>query len=235
MNLTTNIEQSYGAAMKSTTIILTLVSFFFTSLINAKSTKLKAVIEKISDGDTIQVRIEGSKKITKVRLLGIDTPETDFNGASQGAAAYMARDYLQSLIPVKAEVILETYSKSEDIHQRLLAVVYYNQVEINQLILENGMAFTYFIFPYDKSLQKKYAQTSQLAWEKKLGIFADNYKDTLAPYLFRQEQKGAEGNMIVASESKRKLFHQIDIDKIPHFDRVFFAFPEQAIERGFSW
>lgn len=201
----------------------------------AKSTKLSAIVEKISDGDTLQVRLVGSKKTTKVRLLGIDTPETDFNGVTQGQAALMARDYLRSLVPLKAEVLLETYSNSEDIHQRLLAVIYFDGIEINLKMLESGMAFTYFIFPYDKSLQKKYALASQLASEEKIGIFTNEFQNLQAPYIFRQEQKGTEGNMVVASESKRKLFHQIDILKVEHYDRVFFAIPEQAEERGFNW
>ena len=213
--------------------IITSALSFKTTL--AKSTKLNAIVEKISDGDTLQVRLSGSKKTTKVRLLGIDTPETDFNGVSQGKAALMARDFLRSLVPLKAEVQLETYSNREDIHQRLLAVIYFNNTEINLSMLESGMAFTYFIFPYDKSLQKKYSLASQIASKEKMGIFADEYQNLQAPYLFRQEQKGMEGNMVVASESKRKLFHQIDILLVDHYDRVFFAIPEQAKERGFSW
>ena len=221
--------------MKTFIILITIFNLFTVNLAQAKSTKLSAIVEKISDGDTLQVRLAGSKKTTKVRLLGIDTPETDFNGVSQGKAALLARDFLRSLVPLKSEVQLETYSNSEDIHQRLLAVVYFSKTEINLSMLESGMAFTYFIFPYDKSLQKKYSQASQLASEEKIGIFADEYQNLQAPYLFRQEQKGMEGNMVVASESKRKLFHQIDILLVDHYDRVFFAIPEQAKERGFSW
>lgn len=221
--------------MKTFIILITIFNLFTVNLAQAKSTKLSAIVEKISDGDTLQVRLAGSKKTTKVRLLGIDTPETDFNGVSQGKAALLARDFLRSLVPLKSEVQLETYSNSEDIHQRLLAVVYFNKTEINLSMLESGMAFTYFIFPYDKSLQKKYSQASQQASEEKMGIFADEYQNLQAPYLFRQDQKGMEGNMVVASESKRKLFHQIDILLVDHYDRVFFAIPEQAKERGFTW
>lgn len=220
--------------MKTLIIILNLC-FFSLQLAQAKPTKISAIVEKISDGDTLQVRLAGSKKTTKVRLLGIDTPETDFNGMTQGKAALMARDFLRSLVPLKAEVLLETYSNSEDIHQRLLAVIYFDGIEINLKMLESGMAYTYFIFPYDKSLQKKYALASQLASEEKIGIFKDEFQNLQAPYIFRQEQKGMEGNMVVASESKRKLFHQIDILKVEHYDRVFFAIPEQAKERGFNW
>lgn len=227
------------AFMKLQFIKIIIVTIFSSALTLkttlAKSAKITAIVEKISDGDTLQVRLAGSKKTTKVRLLGIDTPETDFNGVSQGKAALIARDYLRSLVPLKAEVQLETYSNSEDIHQRLLAVVYLDNIDINLRMLESGMAFTYFIFPYDKSLQKKYALASQLASEEKIGIFTNEFQNLQAPYIFRQEQKGTEGNMVVASESKRKLFHQIDILLVDHYDRVFFAIPEQAEERGFNW
>lgn len=232
--MTIKTQKSYVADMKTLIIILNLC-FFSLQVTQAKPTKISAIVEKISDGDTLQVRLVGSKKTTKVRLLGIDTPETDFNGVTQGQAALMARDYLRSLVPLKAEVLLETYSNSEDIHQRLLAVIYFDGIEINLKMLESGMAFTYFIFPYDKSLQKKYALASQLASEEKIGIFTNKFQNLQAPYIFRQEQKGTEGNMVVASESKRKLFHQIDILKVEHYDRVFFAIPEQAEERGFNW
>lgn len=227
------------AFMKLQFIKIIIVTIFSSALTLkttlAKSAKLTAIVEKISDGDTLQVRLAGSKKTTKVRLLGIDTPETDFNGVSQGKTALIARDYLRSLVPLKAEVQLETYSNSEDIHQRLLAVVYLDNIDINLRMLESGMAFTYFIFPYDKSLQKKYALASQLASEEKIGIFTNEFQNLQAPYIFRQEQKGTEGNMVVASESKRKLFHQIDILLVDHYDRVFFAIAEQAEERGFNW
>lgn len=221
--------------MKTSSLLIFVLSFFIGLQTLAKPTSYSAVVEKISDGDTIQVKIDGSKKSSKVRLLGLDTPETDFNGANQGKAAILARDFLKSLIPINSKVTLEVYANSEDIHQRLLVVVILNNIDLNQVMLSNGMAFIYFIFPYDKSLQKKYAITAKDATENKRGLFTDEYKNLVAPYIFRQEQKGSEGTMVVANESTKKLFHQIDIQHIPQYDRVFFAIPEQAIERGFSW
>jgi len=78
------------------------------------------VITKIVDGDTINVE-PFSDGEDSVRLLGIDTPETNYEGRSQGEHADAAKAYLNQLISVGDTVRIETDKEEQDKYGRVLA------------------------------------------------------------------------------------------------------------------
>jgi endonuclease YncB( thermonuclease family) len=99
------------------------------------------------DGDTAVfdlsiAQTEIGRKITKtihdvhVRFLGINTPEKTFSGYSE------ARDYTISRLSKAGVITIET-DDSVDVFDRLLGVVYVDGVNLNQELLDKGLAVVY--------------------------------------------------------------------------------------------
>lgn len=100
----------------------------------------RATVERVSDGDTIRVRIGST--IETLRLVGIDAPETAKTFASD-CLAEDAHDYLTRLVDGKT-VYLERDSNDRDQFGRLLRYVWLpkgdGHVLVNQLIVGRGYA-----------------------------------------------------------------------------------------------
>lgn len=81
-----------------------------------------ATVAAITDGDTLRVRIAGTEE--RVRLLGIDTPETHGRGGLRECFGREATDNLRRLVPPGTAVRLERDVEARDRYGRLLAYVY---------------------------------------------------------------------------------------------------------------
>lgn len=90
-------------------------------------------VERIIDGDTIVLK----ENETRVRLLGINTPE-------RGEKYYEeAKVFLENKILNKT-VSLEYGRDKTDLYGRTLSYVYFNSENINKKLVENGLANFYF-------------------------------------------------------------------------------------------
>lgn len=220
----------------STQMKLIITLFLITLTHQSASARIIiARVLSIHDGDTITILPSGETKKAKLRLMGVDTPEIDFNGNSQGLAAEMARDYLKKLLPLDSSIQIELSDKDMDANNRYLGQIFYNGVDLNLEMLKAGWGAVYFIYPYDKTLVVKYSSASQLASDRAFGIFAEQFKAMPLPYIFRQNTKGVPGTNLVANFATKKLYSSEDVETIPHFHRVFFSSEETARAHGFSW
>ena len=144
----------------------------------------KAVVKRIIDGDTISVFSGG--KILKIRLIGIDTPESKGNDnafrdsnrsgkdieviISQGkqATAYIKK-HLKKGDPVTLEFDIVKYDK----YGRSLAYVYLSDgTFLNDLIISSGYASPLTIAPNVKH-KDIFIKSFQTAREKKIGLWAE--------------------------------------------------------------
>lgn len=94
-------------------------------------------VERVSDGDSFYCA--GGKR---VRLIGIDTPELD-----QGELGRQSREELLRLMPVGADVELETDVGPTDRYNRTLAYVWRDSVMVNREMLRRGWAVLYTVPP----------------------------------------------------------------------------------------
>ncbi|MBP2388975.1 thermonuclease family protein [Aeromicrobium fastidiosum] len=103
---------------------------------NAKVTQ-RAVVERVIDGDTLRARVDGAR--TKVRLLGIDTPE---RGRKDYGAATKA---LKKLTPVGRTVTLtsDPTQPYDDQYGRMLRYVRRGSTDVNRAQLLKGWARFY--------------------------------------------------------------------------------------------
>jgi len=79
----------------------------------------------VVDGDTVEVKIDDKKE--KVRLIGIDTPETVDPNRPVGCYGKEASDFTKSLLAKNTSVTLVIDVEPRDKYGRLLAYVYRTQ------------------------------------------------------------------------------------------------------------
>ena len=99
-----------------------------------------AVVTHVVDGDTLDVAIGGTEE--RIRLLGIDTPETVAPDRPVQCYGAEASAYLESLVPVGTPVRLERDAVARDRFGRLLAYVYRAEDDllVNLALVEQGYA-----------------------------------------------------------------------------------------------
>jgi micrococcal nuclease len=99
-----------------------------------------ATVEYVVDGDTIDVAIDGDDE--RVRLIGIDTPETRLPDSGVECFGPEASAFTAELLPPGTPVRLERDVVGRDDYGRLLAYVYRagDGVFVNYEIVRQGFA-----------------------------------------------------------------------------------------------
>lgn len=98
-----------------------------------------ATITRITDGDTVQaVTPEGTK--LKVRLYGIDAPETAKGKIPGEPFGNDARDYLAALVSQKS---VRVEIRDIDRYRRMVAILWLEDRNVNLEMLSAGMAEAY--------------------------------------------------------------------------------------------
>ena len=103
-------------------------------------TQANAVVELVVDGDTVDVTIDGAGE--RVRLIGIDTPETKRPDTPVECFGPEATAFTQSLLPPDTPVRLERDVVGRDDYGRILAYVYRvsDGILVNYEIIRQGYA-----------------------------------------------------------------------------------------------
>ncbi len=98
------------------------------------------VVESVIDGDTVDITINGIDE--RVRLLGVDTPETKVPDTPPECYGPEAAAFTASLLPVGTVVRLERDIVGRDDYGRLLAYVYRSDdnVLVNEELVRLGYA-----------------------------------------------------------------------------------------------
>jgi len=106
-------------------------------------------VENVVDGDTIDVLIDLGFDIlfaSRVRLAGIDTPESRTKDLSEKALGLEAKEYLKkSLKDAKSVVIKTEKMDSSEKYGRILGWVYVdgNTISLNDMMINDGYAWGY--------------------------------------------------------------------------------------------
>ncbi|HUF31829.1 MAG TPA: thermonuclease family protein [Acidimicrobiales bacterium] len=102
----------------------------------------RAEVVRVVDGDTIVVRIAGQRSDERVRLIGIDTPETVDPRSPVECFGEEASARAKELLPPGTAVRLERDVEARDRYERLLAYVYRaaDDLFVNLAMVEEGFA-----------------------------------------------------------------------------------------------
>ena len=106
-----------------------------------------ARVTRVVDGDTLEVDLAGHDE--KVRLLGIDTPETHHPTKPVQCFGAEASEHTAELLPAGTEVRLERDDEERDDYGRLLAYVYRSSdgLFVNLDLVQQGYASLLTIRP----------------------------------------------------------------------------------------
>ena len=98
-----------------------------------------ATLDRVVDGDTIDVIVDGVEE--RVRLIGIDTPETKKPNTPVECFGPEASAFTESLLPEGTPLYLERDVEPRDPYDRLLAYVYLTDgTFVNLQIVRQGYA-----------------------------------------------------------------------------------------------
>jgi micrococcal nuclease len=104
-------------------------------------------VTRVVDGDTIDVDLDLGFDIIykcRVRLYGIDTPESRTRNKDEKVRGKLAAKFLQDAISNGKNVILQTQLKdSKGKFGRVLASVVVDEININQQMVTNHLAVRY--------------------------------------------------------------------------------------------
>jgi endonuclease YncB( thermonuclease family) len=194
--------------------------------------RVEKVVTKIVDGDTINVEpFEDGEE--SVRLLGIDTAETNYQGRSQGAHAEAARDYLKSLLSVGDTVTILTDAEERDKYGRVLAYVFINDENVNATLVAEGMAAPYQIYPNLKFL-KEISRATVDAQNGNKGIFNPNDPLTEMPFEFRMRVDNRPPHKYVGNFQTRIYYDPEEYNEIALDRRVYFFKERDAVAAGYT-
>ena len=106
---------------------------------------LRGPVVYVSDGDTIGVRL--NSVVTRIRLIGIDAPESKDPNAPVGCFGPKASAIAQRLLPrgTAVTVVTDPTQDRHDKYNRLLAYVFTanNPVSVNEQLVSEGAARVY--------------------------------------------------------------------------------------------
>jgi len=106
-------------------------------------------VENVVDGDTIDVLIDLGFDIlfqSRVRLAGIDTPESRTKDLAEKALGLESKEYLKKALKDAKSVIIKTEKMdSSEKYGRILGWVYINgdTVSLNDMMINDGYAWGY--------------------------------------------------------------------------------------------
>ncbi len=161
-----------------------------------------AQVRYVHDGDTLKL-IDN----TKVRLLGIDTPELARKNKPAQAFALQAKYALQKLIQQNQQQVgLADGTEKFDKYNRRLAHLYLrNGDSIQARLLRQGLASAYTT-PPNIRLSHCYQQTEAFARQQKLGIWSlPQYQIKSLPQLSKKDKgfRRVKGRVSRAYASKK--------------------------------
>ncbi len=135
---------------------------------------VRAYVTRCVDGDTIEVTIprppQWLEETEKIRLIGVDTPETkhptkkvEYFGKE--ASAYTKKEILNSTVR------LEFDESTRDRYGRLLAYVFREEDDffLNYKLIYNGYGFAYTKYPF--KYKKKFVHAEKSARERAVGLW----------------------------------------------------------------
>ena len=140
------------------------------------------VVTHVSDGDTIIVRPTSGGAETKVRLIGVDTPE--LHSASGSGGDYWAREakrYTTSHAVGKPVTLLLEKTNTRDKYRRLLAYVYVGDSDnLNLDLVRDGQGYADRRFRH--SMRPQFEQAETEARRRGKGLWKDVTEETMPPW-----------------------------------------------------
>jgi len=127
------------------------------------------LVERVVDGDTL-VLSNGEK----VRLIGVDTPETKHPTKPVEPYGPEASAFTKNAVEGQA-VTLKFDREKYDRYQRMLAYVYRDDNWcLNEELIRNGLSECVTKYPFDSSMKERFRQAEDQARRERRGIWSQS-------------------------------------------------------------
>lgn len=148
-------------------IVFLLMSCKFLPQVNPE---YDAVVIAVIDGDTIKIRFlderpAGCNATETVRLIGVDTPELNYDFYAEEAKVYTNQLYIKQVL------ICLDQTNTRDKYGRLLSYVYYNNILWNEHLIEEGYGYYYPYFAFDRCKMDDFELAQEIAKDEQKGIW----------------------------------------------------------------
>ena len=104
-------------------------------------------IRRVVDGDTVDIDIDLGFGVwlhkERVRIYGIDTPESRTRDKEEKKYGLMSKKFVQERYPVGSDAILITHKDATGKFGRILGELKYNNTTINKKMITEGYAVAY--------------------------------------------------------------------------------------------
>ena len=140
-----------------------------------------ARVVRVVDGDTLVAHIDGMDDEAKIRLLGVNTPESVDPRRPVECFGKEASAYLKELAEGRRVLLEEDREADErDKYGRLLRHVYLDEgIHVNALLIEEGYGFAYTSFPMNDESKAEFLAFERKAREGARGLWhPDSCKDS---------------------------------------------------------
>ena len=144
------------------------VSGFMGLITSAQLDPISAHVERVIDGDTIHVRVEG-KRYT-VRLIGVDTPETKHPTRAVQYFGQEASAFTKAALEGKTVLLQKDRTgDTVDRYGRWLRYVLLDGQNFNARLIRDGYAHAYRRFPFSK--RTEFIQLEEQARQRGIGLW----------------------------------------------------------------
>lgn len=129
-------------------------------------------VTRVVDGDTLRVDINGVNE--SIRVIGINTPETEYSSLGAECFGPEATEHARTLLEgTSVQLTPDDSQDSRDKYNRILAYVTLpDGRDFGQVMIADGYAYEYtFIYPYKN--QQIYKDAQAQAQENAVGLWAD--------------------------------------------------------------
>ncbi|MDP2103702.1 MAG: thermonuclease family protein, partial [Candidatus Gracilibacteria bacterium] len=151
------------------------------------SENVRVKVLRVVDGDTIVVELYGKQE--KVRLIGVDTPETVDPRKNVQYFGIEASNYTKKMLTGK-EVELEFDYNPRDKYDRLLTYVWIDGQNYNKELIRLGYARAYLRFPF--RYFKEFEKIGKEAEKNKVGLWSDPEVKKLLDAEAKEDKKALE-------------------------------------------
>ena len=104
-------------------------------------------IDRVVDGDTVDVNIDLGFDVwmlkQRIRLYGVDTPESRTRDAEEKVFGNLAKNFVQVRLPVGSNQVLRTKLDGKGKFGRILGEFVIGETTLNSLLIESNNAVKY--------------------------------------------------------------------------------------------
>ena len=193
-------------------------------------TSIDVKFVRVVDGDTVKINYNG--KLLSVRMLTMDTPETHYEGQSQGFWGDTAAAKLAELTRGVTLARIELGEEACDHYGRILGYLWVGEKNINREMIAEGLAVNFCVYPSLKHCEE-FANLVQKNIDDKRGIFSGDPEVDL-PYNWRREISNRPYDKFVGNLETFEVVSPEKQEQVPVSQRVFFM-KKSAIKAPFHY